>query len=194
MSLGAAAARRILKTFRRATTSSPWWKSQLAQIKRCHCCGGTLRPKYLREEKSRRLVCADCAFIAYQNPKIVAATLPVRGGRIYLLKRDIEPARGRWTFPAGYMELGESVEQAAVRETREEIRCRVKLEGVHNIYSYKDAGVVTIVYLARIVGPAPRAGHETQAVKAFRPGEIPWEKLAFRSTFQGLRDWVRSLG
>lgn len=165
----------------------------MAEVKFCLRCGGSLAFVLVKEEGVKRLVCGHCRFIAYQNPLVVAAALPVRRGRIYLLRRDIEPSRGLWTFPAGYMELGETVEQAAVRETREEIRARVALTRLHNIYSYVDSSVVTVVYRARVVGPEPRPGQEAQAVRAFRPGEIPWEQLAFRSTFQALREWVLSM-
>ena len=182
----------VLKTFGRASIQSAWWKELEAEIRFCLRCGGGLRQAYVAAEKRRRRVCGKCAFIAYQNPKVVAATLPLRDGRIYLLRRDIEPSRGLWTFPAGYQEMGETVEQAALRETREEIRCRVKITGLHNIYSYPDAGVVTIVYKAAVVGRAPSPGHETQAVRAFSPSEIPWEKLAFRSTFHALKEWIQN--
>ncbi|MBI4395727.1 MAG: NUDIX hydrolase [Elusimicrobia bacterium] len=159
-------------------------------MKYCSQCGGLLHRRYVAEERRRRSVCARCSAVSYRNPKIVAAALPVRNGRIYLLRRGIEPSLGLWTFPAGFMEMGESVEEAAIRETREEIRCRIKIEGLHRICSYPDSGVVTIVYRARVIGPEPRAGHEAQCVQKFRPEEIPWEELAFLSVSESLRDWV----
>jgi len=124
---------------------------------------------------------------------VVAATLPVRRGKIVLLRRGIEPAQGFWTFPAGYMELGETTEQAAVRETREEICCRVGLQGLQGLYSYPDSNVVTAVYKARIIGGKPRPGKETQSVHEFKPADIPWEELAFRSTYLALKDWIISI-
>jgi ADP-ribose pyrophosphatase YjhB (NUDIX family) len=143
------------------------------------------------EEGRHRFRCGGCGFIAYQNPKVVAATLPVFRGKMVLLRRAIEPARGLWTYPAGFMELGESVEEAARRETREEICCRVELEGLQGIYSYADASVVTVVYRAQVVGRGPRAGVEAQEVRAFGRGDVPWRELAFRSTFEALRDWAK---
>lgn len=145
------------------------------------------------EEKRHRFVCTECRLITYHNPKIVAASLPVWRGKIILLRRAIEPALGKWTHPAGYMELGETVEDAARRETWEEIGCRVRLTGAPRLYSYPDAAVVTVVYDARVVGAGPRPGIESLEVRAFAPEEIPWEDLAFRSTFHALRDWVQGL-
>lgn len=158
----------------------------------CRLCGGRLGTRYVKAERCRRQVCAACGAVSYVNPKIVAAVLPLKNGKVYLLKRNIEPSRGFWTIPAGFMEMGETIEQAALRETREEIRSRAVLTGLHGLYSYPEATVVTVVYRGRLAHGKPRAGHETQAVKAFRPTEIPWKRLAFRSVFEALRDWVRS--
>jgi ADP-ribose pyrophosphatase YjhB (NUDIX family) len=180
-----------MDNFRARPMPASWWKYAIGHVKFCHKCAGNLRTIYLRAERAHRLVCEECKFVAYQNPHIVVAVVPTRGEKIYLLRRDIEPARGKWTIPGGYMELGETVEQAAVRETREEIRAKVRLTGMQGVYSYKNAGVVTVVFRGEVYGPAPRAGHETQSVKAFHPHDIPWKDLAFRSTFQALRDWVR---
>jgi ADP-ribose pyrophosphatase YjhB (NUDIX family) len=137
-------------------------------------------------------VCPACGAIFYQNPKIVAASLPLQRGGVFLLRRAIEPGFGLWTYPAGYMELDETVEEAARRETREEIRARLGPLGPPMIYSYPDASVVTIVYAARIVGGRPRPGPEALEVRLFSPAEIPWEGLAFRSTYHALKDWVAS--
>lgn len=162
-------------------------------IRHCRRCGGRLRWVHVTVEERERFVCVDCRTISYQNPKLVAATLPERDGKIYLLRRAIEPAYGLWSHPAGFMELAETVEEAALRETREEICCRVKLFGPPRLYSYKDAAVVTVVFRARVMGKPPRPGVESLEVRAFSPSEIPWRKLAFRSTFHALRDWVKGI-
>jgi len=156
----------------------------------CLACGGPLHRRYVVAEKRERLVCERCGVITYENPKIVAAALPLRDGKVFLLKRNTEPGFGLWTFPAGFMEMGETVEDAARRETREEINAAIELTGLQGIYAYPDTGIVTVVYRARVVGPAPHPGEEAQAVRAFRPGAIPWNDLAFRSTFEALRDWL----
>ncbi|MGQ0643915.1 MAG: NUDIX domain-containing protein [Elusimicrobiota bacterium] len=182
--------KKVLAGFGRAALSSAWWKRRAGDVKFCLRCGGKLAWRLVREENCRRRVCGQCRFIAYQNPLVVAAALPERAGKIYLLRRGIEPSRGLWTFPGGYMEMGETAEQAAARETLEEIHARVKITGLHNVYSYADAGVVTLVYRARVLGPEPRPSPEAQCVEAFRAEDIPWRELAFRSTFHALREWV----
>jgi ADP-ribose pyrophosphatase YjhB (NUDIX family) len=191
--LSAVDERRHERRFRDAGLPKEWWNAFADHLRHCPRCAGRLAWTPVRAEGSRRFVCASCGTIAYQNPKIVAATLPVRDGKIYLLRRAIEPAHGRWTHPAGFMELGETVEEAAIRETREEIRARVRLVGPPRIYSYPDAAVVTVTYLAEVRGAAPRPGPESLVVRAFRPSDIPWEELAFRSTFHALRDWANGV-
>lgn len=184
--------KRLAKYFSRAGLPNHWWKAWAKELQYCQRCGGRVAWKMVPAEGRRRFLCGRCGFIAYQNPKIVAATLPVKAGKIYLLRRAIEPAKGLWSHPAGYMELGETVERAAIRETREEICCGVKLVGAPKIYSYADAAVLTVVYDAVVVRGKPRPGQESLEVAAFRPAEIPWRQLAFRSTFHALRDWMRA--
>lgn len=185
--------KKIMRVYTDAAKAREWEKHKFDNTKFCLRCGGGLALKFVEAENTRRLVCGACTFITYQNPHIVAATLPVRNGKIYLLRRNIEPALGLWTFPAGYMELGETVAEAALRETWEEIRAKAHLEGLQGIYSYPNSSIVNIVYRARVVGPAPRPGIESQCVEAFRPSDIPWNELAFRSTFHALKDWVQGL-
>jgi ADP-ribose pyrophosphatase YjhB (NUDIX family) len=115
-------------------------------------------------------------------------------GRVALLKRSIEPGFGKWTYPAGYQEIGESVADAAVRETHEEICVRVKLTGLVGVYSYAGAGVVASVFVGRVPkSQRPRPGEESQDVKLFKIEELPWKELAFRSTTDALKDWIKSL-
>jgi ADP-ribose pyrophosphatase YjhB (NUDIX family) len=130
------------------------------------------------------------------NPKVVGATLPIEEGRVWLLRRGIEPRYGYWTYPAGYQEVDESTEEAAIRETREEIGCEVALDGLLGVYSRPHAPVVTIVYLAHFIAPrsVPCVTTEAVEVRSFLPGEVPWTDLAFPSTEQALRDWVARMG
>lgn len=177
-----------------ATLRGVWWKAQAARIRHCFVCGGRLARKWVAAEGRRRLVCAKCREITYENPKVVAGLIPVMpDGRVALCRRGIEPALGKWTYPAGYQEMGESAAEGAARETWEEIIARVDVRKLVGVYSYPDAGVVTVVYLGAVRrGEKPAAGHETQDVKLFRPDEIPWKDLAFRSTTDALRDWLKS--
>ncbi|HND64572.1 MAG TPA: NUDIX hydrolase [Elusimicrobiota bacterium] len=182
--------RRIEKSFANAGLPKKWWKAFGRELRHCARCGERLSWRLVRAEGQRRFVCGGCRWIFYQNPKIVAAALPVWKNKIVLLRRAIEPAKGLWSHPAGFMELGETVQKAAIRETREEIGCRVRLAGPARLYSYDDAAVVTVVYDAWVVGAGPRAGAESLEVKAFAADEIPWDRLAFRSTYHALRDWA----
>lgn len=161
--------------------------------KYCPLCGGALTEKELPTEDRPRLSCDRCGYILYRNPKVVAATLPVKDDKVYLLRRGLEPRRGTWTFPGGYVELVESVEEAALRETREETSLEVEVASLLNVYSRPEVGVVVIVYVTRVVGGEPRLGREALEIRAFGPGEIPWEDLSFPSTRWALADWVRGL-
>lgn len=126
----------------------------------------------------------------YENPKPVASAIPVDGdGRIVLLRRGFAPGRGRWTFPGGYVELGESVEEAARREVDEELRLDVELGPLVGVYSRADDPIVLIVYAARTLGAAS-VTPEAVEVRAFAPGELPWDELAFWSTEVALREFV----
>lgn len=160
----------------------------------CLQCGRPLEERLVEEEGRVRLVCPACRYIHYLNPKVVAGAIPQKDGKVILLRRSIEPGRGRWTFPAGYVEWGESVPEAAVRETREEVGVEIAIISLLNVYSYPDSGVVTVVYTAEVVGGAPERGAETEEVALFAPHEIPWEELAFRSTKEALRDWTGRVG
>lgn len=161
----------------------------------CDRCGGPLRIRVVAPEGKRHLVCGTCGFIAYQNPKVVACAIPERNGRIYLIKRGIEPGLGKWTFPGGYVDLGEPVTEAALREIREEIHLKIVLDGLMGVYSYAGAASVIIVYRATVPEsePEPTPGIEVQEVRAYAPGEIPWHDLAFISTTEALRDWLKGV-
>jgi ADP-ribose pyrophosphatase YjhB (NUDIX family) len=189
---GPAEERSILRAFRRRFSATRWWEKRHKELSLCSRCGGVLKRRRVAAEGRTRWVCAACGFISYQNPKIVAATLPVRAGRVALLRRAIEPALGRWTMPAGYLEMGETVEAAARRETLEEIRVRVALTGPPQVYSYLNASVVTVVYPARVLSGSPRPGPEALEVRWFSPEEIPWRDLAFRSVYHPLKFWVET--
>lgn len=179
----------------RAVISGTWWTTKIESIKCCFVCGGRLKRGYVEVDRRHRLTCVDCRHITYINPKLVAGVIPVLpDGRIILLKRNMQPALGFWTYPAGYQEWGESVAEAAQRETREEIKTNVTITRLIGVYSYSDAGVVTIVYEGRVgkkEKPAP--GEEAQELMMVKPNQIPWKELAFRSTRDALKDWKKSL-
>jgi ADP-ribose pyrophosphatase YjhB (NUDIX family) len=157
-----------------------------------HCprCGGVLEERVVLEHDPPRLVCTACGFVFYLDPKVAVGTVCRTEGGIVLLRRGIEPGYGRWVFPGGYVDRGETLEAAAVREAREEIGADIRLTGLVNAYSYPGRPVVVIVYGAIVVGGSLRGGQEALEVKTFAPAAIPWDDLAFRSTAEGLRDYL----
>ncbi len=139
----------------------------------------------------RSLVCESCGYRALWSPEPVAAAIPRDAdGRIWLLRRTLHEGAGRWTFPGGYVELGESVEDAARRETREEMEIDIELGDLVGVYSRATERTVLVVFDARALG-VPRETEEASEVRAFAPAELPWDELAFWSTEQALRDTLR---
>ncbi|MBC9179398.1 NUDIX hydrolase [Pseudoroseomonas ludipueritiae] len=145
-------------------------------------------------DEHERLTCTECGFIAYENPKIIAgAVVEVEGG-VLLCRRAIEPRAGFWTLPAGYMELGETVEEAAAREAWEEAQARIQPEGILAIYSIARIGQVQVLFRARLAEPGWAAGPESLEVRVFAWEDIPWEEIAFPSARWALHEWHRTRG
>ncbi len=143
-----------------------------------------------------RDVCAACGFIAYQNPKVVVGSVVVADGKVLMCRRAIEPRKGFWTLPAGYMELGETVEEGAAREAMEEAGADIAIEGILGVFSIARIGQVQVIFRARFGGDgAPRfaAGPESLEVGLFGWDEIPWDQLAFPSVRWALDAW-RAIG
>lgn len=157
----------------------------------CPKCGGRLQLQQVAGDAKERLVCHSCGFIYYQDPKVSACTIPVIDGKVVLVRRAIDPGRGLWVFPGGYMDRGETVEEAAIRETREEVNLQVRLRDLVGVYSYPTSVVVIIVFACEVVGGELRIDRESQEVRTFSPDEIPWDQLAFSSTRDALRDFLR---
>ncbi len=162
------------------------------QMAFCPACGDRLHHRFVPEEERERLVCETCGHIYYINPKIVAGTIPVANGRVWLLRRAIEPRLGYWTFPAGFMEMGETVQEAASRETLEELNLEIKLGSLLNVYSRPEMSTVHIIYLAEALSQ-PVGGKEALEFDSFAPNEIPWDELAFWTTHRALEDWIAKL-
>ena len=158
----------------------------------CPRCGGGLDKRMVKSNEPKRLVCQACSFIFYQDPKVVAGTIFTLDGKIVLLKRGVEPAIGKWVFPGGYVDRGESVQEAAIRETKEESQLDVKLGPLLNVYSYPRSPNVIVVYTAEIISGELGAGDESLEAKTFAPKEIPWSDLAFDSTKDALKDYIRT--
>jgi 8-oxo-dGTP diphosphatase len=156
----------------------------------CPRCGGGLEQRLLKVGEPARLVCDGCGFVFYLDPKLAAGTICLVDGGVVLLRRGIRPQLGKWVFPGGFVDRGESVAEAAVRETLEEVNLRVRLSGILDVYSFPGHDVVVVVYAADVVGGALTAGDESLAVQAFAPDAIPWTELAFQSTHLALRDYL----
>ena len=156
----------------------------------CPVCGGGLEPRVLKPGEAPRLVCRSCEFVFYLDPKVAVGTvIRTADDAVVLVRRGIEPGYGRWMFPGGYVDRGEEVERAAIREALEECGLEIRLEGLINVYSYPRHTPVLLVYAAAIVGGKMTAADECLEVRAFREDEIPWDTLAFRSTRDSLRDY-----
>jgi ADP-ribose pyrophosphatase YjhB (NUDIX family) len=158
----------------------------------CPACGKAVEERVLEQDHRPRLVCPQ-GHVTWRNPRIVVGTLPVREGRVFLARRAIEPAHGRWTCPGGFLEFGESLQEGARRETEEETRLLVEIGRLVGAYSRPHAGIVTLVYEANVIGGEAEPAAETDEVRGFGPDDIPWDELAFSTVESALRDWVASL-
>jgi ADP-ribose pyrophosphatase YjhB (NUDIX family) len=132
-------------------------------------------------DNRERMICTECGYILYDNPKIVVGSVARWGERILLVRRSIEPRYGYWTLPAGFLELNESATAGAEREAWEEARARIEIEGLLAIYDIPRISQVQLIYRARLLDEAIQAGHECLEVCLFSWEEIPWPKLAFPS-------------
>ena len=160
-------------------------------FKFCPVCGGQLELRVLKASDPKRLVCDTCGFVFYLDPKLAVGTIITDDeGRIVLVRRAIEPGYGKWVFPGGYVDRGEEVQLAAVREAREECGLDVRIERLLNIYSYPGRAPVIVVYTARITGGCLACDDEGLEAQFFEKSSIPWDELAFRSTREALREFV----
>lgn len=142
------------------------------------------------DDKHRR-VCGHCDFIDYQNPKIVAGSVVVKDGKILLCKRAIEPRKGFWTLPAGFMELGESVEEAAMREAQEEALADIKIDRLLAVYSVPRIGQVQVMFRATLDGDFG-IGPESEEVALYDWADIPWSQLAFPTVIWALTHFAET--
>ena len=140
-------------------------------------------------DNRERLVCDDCGFIIYDNPKVVVGAVCTWEDRILLCRRAIEPRRGYWTIPAGFLELHESCAEGAAREAWEEARARLEMDCLLAVYSIPSISQVQIIYRARLLGPDVAAGPESEEVRFFTWDAIPWQDLAFPSVHWCLRQF-----
>jgi 8-oxo-dGTP diphosphatase len=157
----------------------------------CPLCGGKLGKKQIKAQEPERLVCSQCSFVYYLDPKVAAGTVTLFEDRIVLVKRGISPGYGQWVIPGGFVDRGETPEEAAVRETLEETSLQVRINSLLNVYSYPGHTVIVVAYSAEVLAGIPTACDETLEVGLFLYEEIPWPDLAFPSTRDALMDYGR---
>jgi ADP-ribose pyrophosphatase YjhB (NUDIX family) len=157
----------------------------------CPRCGGSLERRLLKSTEPKRPVCSRCGFVFYLDPKVAVGTIiRFSRDRIVLVRRAIEPGYGRWVFPGGYVDRGEALPAAAIREAREECGLDVELDGLVNIYSYPGRTPVIVVYAATAVAGALCVDDESLETAEFDVSAIPWDDLAFPSTRDALKDYL----
>lgn len=177
-------------TVRRGLPGVPVWLA--ANLRFCSRCGSPLTFGPLPTEERDRLACDACGFIAYVNPRLVVSTLPVTDeGDLVLIRRGIEPGYGAWAQPGGFLEIDETAQEGAIRETLEETGLVVEPTSIVGVYSRPKAAVAVICWAARIVGGEPRTSLETLEIRTFGQDAIPWPHIAFQTTAWAVRDWLR---
>ncbi len=151
-------------------------------FKYCPYCSGSIEYKHIPDDTQLRHVCTQCKSIHYLNPKIVTGVLPIYKEKVLLARRAIDPCKGLWNVPAGYMENGETIEDGAQRELWEEAFAKVENIRPHLIYSIEQINQVYVLFLGDLLGPEFSIGIESLEVKLFSEAEIPWSEIAFTST------------
>jgi 8-oxo-dGTP diphosphatase len=156
----------------------------------CPQCAAGLEPRVVKTGEPPRPACPSCGFILYLDPKVAVGTI-IRAddGRLVMVRRAIEPGYGKWVFPGGYMDRGEEITAAAIREAREESGLVVRLDGLVNIYSYPGRPLIIVVYAASILDGELCPDDECLEARLFSRAEMPWDELAFQSTHDALRDY-----
>jgi ADP-ribose pyrophosphatase YjhB (NUDIX family) len=157
-----------------------------AQIKHCRACGTAVEQVVPADDNRERAVCPACSTVHYQNPINVVGTVPVWQDKVLLCRRNIEPRHGFWTLPAGFMELGETSAEGAVRETVEEAGAQIELLGLFTVLNVVHVGQVHLYYRAQMLSPELNPGPETIEAELFTESNIPWDQLAFRTVHQTL--------
>jgi ADP-ribose pyrophosphatase YjhB (NUDIX family) len=159
-------------------------------IHHCKVCGSAVIYRLPDDGDTReRAVCTACATVHYENPLNVVGTIPVwhghsdpsSGGQVLLCKRNIEPRKGYWTLPAGFMELHETTAQGAARETNEEAGAQIEMLGLYSLINVQRVGQVHFFYRAKLLSDVFNPGHETMEARLFNEVDIPWEQIAFRT-------------
>ena len=155
----------------------------------CKRCGAPVEYRIPPDDNRERATCTACGSVFYENPLNVVGTVPAWHDQLLLCRRAIEPRYGLWTLPAGFLELGETTEAGALRETDEEAGARVELQGLFSVLNVVRVGQVHLFYRARLLDTAFAPGAETLEARLFAEPEVPWDELAFRTVRETIRCW-----
>lgn len=162
-----------------------------SQIKHCRACGAAVEHRLPDDGDTKiRAICPECGTVHYENPLNVVGTVPCwghDGAQVLLCKRNIDPRRGKWTLPAGFMEIGESTAEGAARETHEEAGAQIEMLDLFTVLNVVRVGQVHLYYRARLLSDVFEPGYETQEARLFREEDIPWDELAFRTVSATLK-------
>lgn len=158
-------------------------------IRYCSNCAGPLTEHIPADDDRPRLMCRRCGFVHYINPKMVVGCVPVKQDMILMCRRNIEPRKGKWTLPAGYLEANETVQAGAVRETLEETRARVELSDCYRLYNIPHVSQIYLMFLSRMISDDFGPTKESTDVRLFTYDTIPWDDIAFKVITAILRDF-----
>lgn len=163
-------------------------------IKFCTQCGHAMTRQIPQDDDHVRAVCESCGHVHYENPKMVVGTIPVFQDRILMCKRNIEPRKGCWTLPAGYLENEESVQQGAVRETLEETRVKVRILAPYRMFNILFVDQIYLMFIAELLSQDFGPTTESTDVRLFSKSDIPWDEIAFDVIRETLDDYFRDRG
>ncbi|MCC5918956.1 MAG: NUDIX hydrolase [Cryomorphaceae bacterium] len=159
-----------------------------------HCGKDVLKQMIPKGDNRKRLVCQNCGTIHYSNPNMVVGCLPVYGDKVLLAKRSIEPRKGFWNLPCGFLENGETVEQGALREVKEETGIDVTLLHLHTVYNLPHAQQVYLIFLAKMTNLDFHPTEESEEVALFPFDQIPWKEMAFSSSAFAIKKYMLDKG
>jgi ADP-ribose pyrophosphatase YjhB (NUDIX family) len=165
-----------------------------SRLQFCPACGAPVVYRVPPDDNRERAVCSGCATVHYENPLNVVGTVPVWGDQVLLCRRAIEPRRGLWTLPAGFMELGETTAAGALRETDEEAGAHIELQELFTLLNVVRVGQVHLFYRAKLLDITFDPGPESLEVRLFREHEVPWDEIAFRTVRQTLEHFFADRG
>lgn len=167
------------------------WRYRKADLKYCPRCASPFSLEDIHVPNQPQLVCDNCHFVFYLDPKLVVIALVLSGDRVLLLRRAEEPAKGLWGLPGGHVERGDDVRLAIGREIREEAGIGATIHDVIRTYSFPDQGMVEILFLATATSNRLRVNIESSSAAFFQASDIPWSQLAFETTSDALHGWIQ---